>query len=291
MSWSSIVKTEPPKRNSPIPSDLGRRSSLTPNTGHSQDFRTQTYDVERDKRNKLNKLKKTNSLLGTLEVAANTSSFKNRSLPKHLTHQNLTESKSLGPYDAGLTQQRPRLDIKRKSLVLKAKKSAGLKQDPDMDNWYQQDVHAKIDLFSSLTQLSSDEEKAPEIVKPTVKRKLTRTTKNTFSPVLSVPNLTEKIISAKHDITDDYFSNDKYQTYTKASNEAKDNVHKPEPQPPLKSGIISYSAMLRKSGPQTLSSRSSSNQTMNQVNFLFFPIKFIQLIGFNLRPYRVQNLP
>ena len=268
LSWSSIVKTEPPKRNSPVPPDLDRRSSLTPNTGHSQDFRTQTYDIERDKRNKLNKLKKTNSLLGTLEVAANTSSFKSRSLPKHLTsHQNLTESKSLGPYDAGFTEQKPRLDIKRKSLVLKAKKSAGLKQDPDMDNWYQQDVPAKIDLFSSLTQLSSDEEKPPEIAKPTVKRKLTRTTKNVFSPVLSVPNFTEKIISStKHDITDDYFSNDKYQSYTKPSNETKENTPKPPPQ--TTSGTISYSAMLRKSGSTPIP--SSSNQKTNQVSFLCF---------------------
>ena len=229
---------------------------MTPNTGHSQDFRTQTYDIERDKRNKLNKLKKTNSLLGTLEVAANPSSFKNRSLPKHLNHQNLTESKSLGPYDAGFTQQKPRLDIKRKSLVLKAKKSAGLKQDPDMDNWYQQNVPAKIDLFSSLTQLSSDEEKPPEIAKPTEKRKLTRTTKKVFSPGSNVTNFTEKIISDKHDITDDYFSNDKYQSYATSNDKTLDSTNKQ--QTFQKSATISYSAMLQKSGP-------SLNKSVNKV--------------------------
>ena len=252
MSWSSIVKTDPPKRKSPVPPDLNRRSSLTPNTGHSKDFRTQTYDIERDKRNKINKLKKTASLLGTLEVAGNPSSFKNKSLPKHMKHQNLGESKSLDSYDESFTQQRPRLDIKRKSLVLQAKKSAGLKQDPDMDNWYQQEVPAKIDLFSALPNLSSEEDKPSEISKPTEKKKLTRTNKTVFSPLLSVTNLTEKIINDKHNITDDYFSNDKYQSSVRPTT---DNANKQQTN--QAASTFSYSAMLKKTGPP---SRHISNE-------------------------------
>jgi len=253
ISWSAIVKTSPLK---PTLSNLDRRSSLTPNTGHKHDFRTRSYDVERDKRVKLNKLKKTNSLLGTLDDAANSSNVK--SLPKRLTHQSLTESKSLGPYDVNLSAAKPRLDIKRKSLVLKAKRSAGIKQDPTMDNWYLKDVPAKIELFSTLKQSSPEEELPPEVPKPAGKKKLTRT--KGFSPSLKVTDFTEKIIN-KHDITDDYFSNDKYEKIIPKQNPAtsektvKDVVfnNKIVPlsaklsNPILQSVPMSYSAMLKRS--------------------------------------------
>ncbi|XP_066917387.1 selenocysteine insertion sequence-binding protein 2-like [Clytia hemisphaerica] len=257
-SWSSIVKTAPQKKTQ----SLDRRSSLTPNTGHSQDFRTKTYDVERDKRNKLNKLKKTNSLLGALgDPVITNPSVKAKSLPKRLTHTHLTESRSVGSNDIALRQARPRLEIKRKSLVLKAKKSAGLKQNPEMDNWFTQDVPAKIELFSTLTKLSPDDEKPPESPKPsttpTEKRKLTRTTKKVFSPSLKVTDFTDKIVSTKHDITDDYFSNDKYKNLPKQDT-TKDTLElskKPLGNDFNRPAVVSYSAMLKKNsaGPPVTS--------------------------------------
>lgn len=252
ISWSSIVKT-----TSSVKTEVDRRASLTPNTGHSRDLRTMNYDVERDKRAKLNKLKKASSLLGSLDTKQNSSP---KSLQKRLSHRLLTESKSLGPYDIDLDVPKPRVDIKRKSLVLEAKRSASIKQDPDMDNWFEKDVPATIELFSTLSKTSAEPKPVSLQIEPTEKRKLTRTTKKVFSP--------SAVMSAfpdKKAVNDNYFFSDVYKDTGPKDTliQERKNISKDEDKSstrkeiiasnieniPAATALLSYSSMVKKSAP------------------------------------------
>lgn len=215
-------------KTAPVKERLGPKSSNSlkhsnasnsdsPNTGHSRDLRTKSYDLERDKRMKLNKLKKTASVLGTLDDQSTPSKT---ALSKRFSHQLLSESRSVGSYDFMLGA-RPKTNIQRKSLVLQAKLSAGLRQDPKMDNWFDKEIPKSIERASAFrTEDTSTDDQKPEPDKPKqevlgkksmvgentdnlVKRKLTRTTRKAFSPLL-------KDTEFSRSLNDDYFMSEKY---------------------------------------------------------------------------------
>lgn len=322
MSWSAIVKTPAAKEKLVLKTSDSPRQSQTinpntkqivsPNTGHSRDLRTKSYDVERDKRMKLNKLKKTTSVLGSFDQPSASKTI----LSKRLSHQILSESKSVGAYEFMLGAK-PKTNIQRKSLVLQAKLSAGLRQDPKMDNWFDKEVPETIDRLTALPKDNDDinrkildENKTAATAEANdnlVKRKLTRTTKKVFSPTLKVE------IMSSRSLNDDYFMSEKYNAdlhkrddgeqfddkeekkkvtleksdLHKVSNDSTTvktkmaegktyawNLEKPavvefpsQPQPsqpqPSTTGILSYSAMLKKASPGLLVYRNRLNFVNN----------------------------